>query len=75
MAYPECETVRKQFLDMRRAVLAFARTLNQFEDERLIQVDENRPAGAPSMRELRALIEKEARLTLDDHQPTQAICR
>lgn len=63
MSCPECETLQKQFLEMRRAVLAFAHTLNQFEDRRLAKVDANRPQGAPSMREWRMLIEKEAGLT------------
>ena len=45
---------------MRRAVLAFARTLNGFEDRRLSAVDAVRPAGAPSMLELRRLIDADA---------------
>jgi len=66
MACPDCEATRKQFLEMRRAVLRFARTLDQFEGDRLARLDENRPAGAPSMRELRALIERDAARTPDD---------
>lgn len=65
MPCPECDTTRKQFLEMRRAVLAFARTLNQFEDERLAEVDATRPPGAPSMRELRRLVESDSGLMLD----------
>lgn len=60
MSCPECSATRKQFLEMRRAVLEFARMLNRFEDERLIELDAKRPPEAPSMRELRGLIEREA---------------
>jgi hypothetical protein len=70
MACPECEATRKQFLEMRRAVLSFARTLNQFEEVRLARVDAGRPAGAPLASELRALIEKDAGLVLE-----RLICR
>ena len=63
MACPECEATLKQYLELRRAVLAFAGTLNRFEDRRLNDVDATRPVGAPSMRELRALIELDAGLT------------
>jgi hypothetical protein len=66
MACPDCEATRKQYLAMRRAVLGFARTLNQYEQERLSELDDRRPAGAPSMRELRAAIEGEAGLPLHD---------
>ena len=62
MPCPECEANQKQFLEIRRAVLAFASTLNRFEDERLFEIDSRRPHGAPSMRELRGLIELEATL-------------
>jgi len=66
MACPECEAIQKQYLDLRRSVLLFARTLNRFEGKRLATVDENRPDRVPSMRELRALIENEAGLALGD---------
>ena len=71
MSCSECEATREQFLEMRRAVLAFARTLNQLEQDRLARVDESRPAGAPSMRELATLIEADAGLTLYDEPPVQ----
>jgi hypothetical protein len=64
MAYPECEALQKQYLEMRRAVLAFARTLDRFEDRRLAQVDATRPPGAPSIREWRRLMEKQSGLCL-----------
>ena len=67
MACPECQATRKQFMEMRRAILAFARTLNEFEDRRLAAVDAFRPAGAPSMLELRRLIEADDGVSnLDD---------
>jgi len=58
--------MRAEYLAMRRAVLRFARTLNQLEGERLDRVDAMRPAGAPSMRELNALIERDAALALEE---------
>jgi hypothetical protein len=66
MACPECEATRAHYLAMRRAVISFAHTLNQLEHERLVQVDAVRPAGAPSMVELRAAMERDAELTLSD---------
>lgn len=65
MACSECEATRKQFLEMRRAVLIFARSLNQLEDARLAEVDAARPPGAASMRELKRLIESDAGLARD----------
>jgi len=66
MACPECEATQAQYLAMRRAVLIFARTLHRFEDQRLNEVDAARPPGAPSMRELRSLIERDAGLSPED---------
>jgi hypothetical protein len=73
MACSECDATRAQYLAMRRAILGFARTLNQLEHERLVQVDEARPVGAPSMVELRALIERDAGLEQDDLKPVREV--
>jgi hypothetical protein len=40
--------------------------VSNYEHEQLKMVDENRPAGAPSMLELRALIKGDAGLALHD---------
>lgn len=66
MSCPECESVQAEYLAMRRAVLKFARTLNRLEEQRLMKGDEQRPQGAPSMLELRARIERDAGLCLND---------
>jgi hypothetical protein len=66
MACPDCEATRMQFLEMRQAILIFARTLNQYEAQRLAEIDSARPEGAPAMSELRALIERDAGLTLSE---------
>ena len=66
MSCPECESMKAQYLAMHRAVLEFARTLNRIEERRLTKVDEGRPEGASSMLKLRAKIERDAGLSLDD---------
>lgn len=68
MACPECEATHQQYLAMRRAVLEFARTLNRLEEQRLDRVDATRPPGVPSMKELRALIERDAGLVFDEER-------
>jgi len=60
MACPECEATRAQFLEMRRAVLSFAKTLDQLETERIRLANKYRPKDTSPIGSLSEAILKRA---------------
>jgi len=66
MACPECEASRAQYLAMRRAVLSFAKTLDQLETERIRLANKDRPKDTPPIGSLSEAILKRAGLLCED---------
>jgi len=69
MACPECEETRKQYLIMRRAVLGFARSLDQLETDRVRLANQDRLACFPPIGVLSEAALKEAGLLREDVGP------
>lgn len=66
MACPECEVTRAQYLAMRRAILSFAKMLDQLETERIRLANKNRPKDMRPIGSLSEAVLKNAELLRED---------
>lgn len=64
MTCPECQSIIDQYRDLRRAVLEFAQTLDDYERERRRKFDAERPAGMPPLTALLEQMDRDAGCTL-----------